>query len=218
MPVPDRADRQSAASNERREFLRVEEQVLLRARTVTEDEAAAIAARLQAPCPDRFTVAARFESATSAMSHLLHSLSQRLPEAAACLRTLDQKLNDLARLLLAQEIDCDGEAAQAASLSAGGVAFGSRQRFEEGDLLELQLVLPAAMVGILTVARVVHVDHLPGAGFTGGYPWWVGVEYVHIRESDRDLLVRHVTRTQMASDSRAATEWNRDKRQDARDK
>jgi hypothetical protein len=197
--VTHRHPHPSIASKERREFLRVEEQVVLNYRVVTEEEAAAVAARLNAPCPDRFTVAARFESSTTGMAHLLHGLAGRLPEVAACVRVLDQKLNDLARLLLVQETDCSSEPPRLASLSAGGLAFGSREQLAEGDLLELKLVLPGAMIGILTVARVVHVEHLPGAGFTGGYPWWVGVQYLHIRESDRDLLVKHVMQVQISN-------------------
>ena len=51
------------------------------------------------------------------------------------------------------------------------------------------MLLPS-MVGILTVSRVVSCSRRDDGDVH--MPWQIAVSYEHLRESDRELLVRHV--------------------------
>lgn len=183
-------DHNAAPPQERREYFRIDDRVLLNLRPITEAEAAAVHERIVERVADRFTVAANFAVNSRATARLLHGLSSSSPDAARYMKLLDQKLNQLARLFVLDEIERGDYPLLNVNLSAGGLVLPSRREFAAGELLEMRMVLYPDMVGILTVARVVYCERQ--AQQPGDFPWQVAVEYEHIRESDRDLLVSHI--------------------------
>ena len=52
------------------------------------------------------------------------------------------------------------------------------------------MVLFPALVGIVTISRVVSCSRMEDDNTR--FPWQVAVEYEHLRETDRELLVRHI--------------------------
>ncbi|MBI5461884.1 MAG: PilZ domain-containing protein [Gammaproteobacteria bacterium] len=177
-------------SAERREYFRIDDDVLLQVRQVDEAEVADIAEHIGDRMPDRFTVAANFAVSSRQMSRLLHGIMADTPDTARCLRMVDQKLNHLARLFVNEAVERGAFTRLHVNLSAGGLVFPSSVSFAPGTLLETRMVLPPSSMGILTVSRVVHCD--PRDAAADGCAWLVAVEYVHIREADRDLLVSHI--------------------------
>ena len=177
-------------SDERREYFRIDDEVTLEMRVISEVEMEEVLSRISDEVPDRFTTAASFASTSRQMRGLLHNLSQSSPDLSLCLQTLDKKLNLLAQLLVAESIDDSGKGMRQVSLSAGGLAFNHDQELRVGDLLETRLVLFPSLTGVLTVSRVVQCERSKEP--LGGMTWRVAVEYQFIRESDRDLLVKHI--------------------------
>ncbi|MCW9059079.1 MAG: PilZ domain-containing protein [Gammaproteobacteria bacterium] len=177
-------------SNERREYFRVKDQVTLEYRVITEVEMECVLLRIRDEVPDRFTAAASFAGTSWQMKHLLQNLSNESPELALCLQTLDKKLNLLAQLLVAETMNTQGACLREVSLSAGGMAFNAERELKHGELLETRLVLFPSVTGILAVGQVVSCERR--GDVNGGMPWRVAVEYRYIRESDRDLLVKHL--------------------------
>lgn len=177
-------------SQERREYFRIEDQVLLNVRAVDAEQAAGVRERIDDRVPDRFTVAANFAVNSRAMTRLLHGLTSQSPDVARFMRLMDNKVNHLARLFVLEEVESGQYPKLGVNLSAGGLVFPSQREFTAGDELETRMVLYPSMTGILTLARVVHCDRL--ANQPGELPWQVAVEYIHIRESDRDLLCSHI--------------------------
>lgn len=175
---------------ERREYFRIPDEVLLQVRPLAEADVPAVVERITDRIPDRFTVAANFAVNSRAMARLLHNISADSTDAARYMKHLDQKLNHLARLFVLEEVEQGEYPRLDVSLSAGGLIFPSSRTFAPGELLELRMVLYPAMTGILTVARVVHCESHEAAA--DGWHWQVAVEYAHIRESDRDLLCSHI--------------------------
>jgi hypothetical protein len=183
-------DNQNAPSAERREYFRIDDQVLLNLRPIAEAEVAAVRERIMDRVPDRFTVAANFAVNSRATARLLHGLASGSPDAARYMRLMDQKLNQLARLFVLDEVERGDYPLLNVNLSAGGLVFPSRREFAAGELVEMRMVLYPDMVGILTVSRVIYCERF--ANQPGDFPWQVAVEYAHIRESDRDLLCSHI--------------------------
>ncbi|MFN2309813.1 MAG: PilZ domain-containing protein [Gammaproteobacteria bacterium] len=175
---------------DRRDYFRIDDQVRLNLRPVSEAEVAELRERILGRVPDRFTIAAHFAVSSRATARLLHGLASGAPDAARYMRLMDQKLNQLARLFVLEEVERGEFPRLDVNLSAGGLVFPSPHAFTVDDRLALRMVLYPDMVGILTVAEVVHCDRL--ANPPDALPWQVGVEYLHIRESDRDLLVSHI--------------------------
>ena len=180
---------QDDSSEARREYFRIDDQVLLKVRAVDATEAAAIADRIADRVPDRFTVAANFAVNSRVMARMLHGFSSGSPDIARYLKLMDQKLNHLARLFVLEEVEGGDYPRLAVNISAGGLVFPSQRAFSADELLETRIILLPNLTGILTVARVIHSEAAPTAG---DFPWQVAVEYVHIRESDRDLLCSHI--------------------------
>lgn len=204
MPHPCRPSR------ERREFYRIDDFVLLEHRPVGETDVLRIRETLADRVPDRFTVAANFESGSRAMAHLLGGFSNRSPELARCLRQIDQKLNHLARLFVLEQVAPDSREPVRVNLSAGGLVFPSARQYGQDERLEVRLILLPEALGILAVGRVVHCKRIDVD--IGNRPWQVAVAFEHIRESDRDLICSHIMQrdAEMRRERREAEEGGGD--------
>lgn len=76
------------------------------------------------------------------------------------------------------------------NLSGGGVGFSVNRAFASGDRLALKLILPP-FIPIQTVVRVIRsVPQTNGDGFT------VATEFVDLKPDDQEHVIRHVLQTQ----------------------
>lgn len=195
-----------SVNRERREYFRINDQLLLDHRLLAEDEVDALREVLGADLPHRFMTASSFAATSRQIAHSLHRIQSEMPEVARCLEAIDHKLNTLAQLFVAEEAQSTMTNAREVSLSAGGLAFRAAHPLRAGDLLEMRLVLLPTMIGILAAARVAYCER---AGDTcTEFPWRIGASFEMIREADRELLVRHVMarETQQLRERRAERE------------
>ncbi len=176
--------------NERREYFRIDDEVMLDYQQLNEADLESLRGAIESSIPDRFTTASSFAASSRQIAHAFHSVQNESPEVARCLQALDQKLNILAQLFVAEEIQYNERSTQDVNLSAGGLAFRAQHQANEGDLLKTRLVLLPSLMGILLVSRVVHCDRVNDGNLQ--FPWQIAVSYEVLRESDRELLVRHV--------------------------
>lgn len=177
-------------TDERREYFRIDDEVVLEYRLINEDEVEPLVERIQARVPDRFTAASSFAATSRQMAHLMHKVQSQSPELARCLQAIDQKLNLLAQLFVTEEIHIEEHPTQEVNLSAGGIAFRSQQEIAPGSLLEMRIVLFPSLIGILNISRVIHCERVNDSNRQ--FAWQIAATYEHLRESDRELLVRHV--------------------------
>lgn len=176
-------------SEERREYFRLDDEVMLDYCRIDAEQAEVIRERITDRVADRFTVAATFATNSRTMSRILSGFSAGQPDLARYLKLMDQKLNHLARLFVMEEMNATAHDVTRVNLSAGGMVLPSATEFAPGDLLQLRFALLPSMTGILTVSRVVYCER---SGLSNGLPWQVAVEYEHIRETDRDLICSHI--------------------------
>ena len=177
-------------SDERREYFRIDDEIALDYRMINGDEVDGLLERIQSRVVDRFTAASSFTATSRQMTHLIHKIQNQQPELSRCLQAIDQKLNMLAQLFVSEEIKLNEQPTREVNLSAGGVAFRSQHEIVTDSLLELRMVLFPSLVGIRTVSRVIHCERMNDENRQ--FPWQVAVVYEHVRESDRELLVRHI--------------------------
>lgn len=175
--------------NERREFFRLDDDVMLDFCRIEDEEVDTIREKIADRVADRFTVAATFATNSRTMSRILSGFSAGQPDLARYLKLMDQKLNHLARLFVMEEMNASEHAVTRVNLSAGGMVLPSAVEFTPGDMLKLRFALLPSMTGMLTVSRVVYCER---SSLNNGLPWQVAVEYVHINESDRDLICSHI--------------------------
>jgi len=177
-------------SDERREYFRIADEIALDYRPLKDEEVDGLLERMRSRLVDRFTAASSFAATTRQMAHLIHKVQTESPELARCLQAIDQKLNMIAQLFVSEQMALDDQPTREVSLSAGGVAFRAQHELRIGSLLELRMVLFPSMIGILTISRVIHCERMDDGN--SQFPWQVAVEYEHLRETDRELLVRHI--------------------------
>ncbi len=178
------------SDDDRREFFRIEDEIALDYRIIQEDEVDRLLERIQSHLVDRFTAASSFAATTRQMAHVIHKVQLDTPELARCLQAIDQKLNMIAQLFVSEEMETSEQATREVSLSAGGIAFRAQNELKIDSLLELRMVLFPALAGIMTISRVIHCVRVEDDDTK--FPWQVAVEYEHLREIDRELLVRHI--------------------------
>ncbi len=176
--------------DERREYFRIEDEIALDYRLINEDEADQLLVKIQSRQVDRFTAASSFAATTRQLTHVMHKVQTQSPELARCLQALDQKLNMVAQLFVSEDMGLNEQPSREVNLSAGGVAFRAQHELETDSLLELRMVLFPSLVGILTVSRVIHCERIDDDNRQ--FPWQIAVVYEHLRESDREHLVRHI--------------------------
>ena len=177
-------------SDERREYFRIDDEIALDYRLISDDEVDRLVEKIQSRQVDRFTAASSFAATTRQMTHVMHKVQSESAELARCLQAIDQKLNMVAQLFVTEEMELNEQPTREVNLSAGGVAFRAQHEIGMDSLLELRMVLFPSLVGILTVSRVIHCERANDGG--RHFPWQVAVVYEHLRESDREHLVRHI--------------------------
>lgn len=184
------------ADGNRREYFRVDDSVVLDYRVISEEELPDRVEDLQRRLPTRFGAAAEFASTSRHMNRLLRKLRHISRDLVQYLEAVDAKLNTLARLFLLEELDPPRQAATEVNLSAGGIGFRARAALSAGSLVELKLVLLPAYTGVLTLGRVVYCETCPAGD--SEFPYFIAIEFDRIRETDRELLVRHLLGRQSA--------------------
>jgi hypothetical protein len=177
-------------TDERRDYFRINDEIALDYRPVSDAEADQLVERMGSHLVDRFTAASSFTATSKQMAHIIHKVQAESPELARCLQAIDHKLNMIAQLFVSEEMGLEERPSREVTLSAGGVAFYAQEAIEVGSLLELRMVLFPTLVGILTISRVISCKREGGGD--SRFPWQVAVEYEHLREADRELLVRHI--------------------------
>ncbi|WP_457676273.1 PilZ domain-containing protein [Thiolapillus sp.] len=175
---------------ERRSFLRIADQVILKYRKVKDLQALPGTQRPPADISS-FTIKARFFAINQKLRPARAKLEQQSRELAAYLKAIDEKLDLLADLAFETEHDLIDMPTRQVDLSAGGTSFHAEKPLELGTLLELWLLLLPSHAGIVTYANVVYCKRNRDPE-DERYPYKIGVEFRNMREEDMDLIICHV--------------------------
>ena len=186
---------QSPEAAERREFFRIRDAVALEFKVVADS--------------DVFSDPPQYPFATGLAFHLIQEFTHIDQDCAAARRQVgeenralaaylggvERKLSLLARTLAASTGEAESSPTHEVTLSEGGLSFENEASFPVGTLLALKLTLFPSYVGILLFGKVVQCS-LNEADRHG-----VGVEFVRIRDQERQLIARYIMRRQ--------AEWRR---------
>ena len=181
--------------DERRSYFRIEDIVKLSYRSVAKDELPELIDRLNTGAGSNFTVMSSFTAMSQQMLLPLRRIEGSMPDVVACIKTLDQKLNILGRAFLLQGDDVLNQATTTVVISAGGISFSGSKSYKEGAVLEIKLLLLPEMTGLMVYGEVVDcAKNKEAENVDESYQ--LRASFAHIREADRDILIRHVLRRQ----------------------
>lgn len=183
------------SADDRRQFFRIDDTIRISIRAVEPAELENRLEDLEQGVRGNLSVMSSLEAVTAKMTANLRRIETRDPDLAAYLRALDQKIEILGRAFLAQDNDLVSDEAQAVNISAGGVSLNSQTAMAVGQPVEIRMLLFPSFTGVLSYGEVVGCDPLP-AGEDERYSHRLRVEFVHLREQEREVLIRHVLRRQ----------------------
>ncbi len=122
----------------------------------------------------------------------LASLSERDRLLAGLIKSINGKVDLLARIMAFEQNPLQPEDWQQVTLSEGGISFSAPlDALAAGDTLALRMTLPPELYCPQAIACVIQVD--PGSEQTG----WVRAEFTRISDMDRQHIARHVLRWQI---------------------
>ena len=174
-------------ADERREWIRIDDILLLEYRLLGES---AEAASCEQPSVTPDVIAAAVGKPTA---DLLARSGDTLGESALLpwVMKVDWLLEVILKTLAKAHPDCMEIARMTrVNISGGGISFVSPRPFNAGDRLELKIILPP-FVPIHTVAKITRTAPDPH-----GHGVWLATEFVDIDEDDQDRLIRHIIHMQ----------------------
>jgi hypothetical protein len=190
------SDVQKTDERERRQFFRIDDTIRVSLRRVRPDELDERLERLEQGIDGNFTVMASLAAITAQMAVHLRRIENDQPDVAAYLKGIDRKLEVLGRAFIAQDPVLVSDEVKAVNLSAGGMCLEVAEAFDPQTPVEVRLLLFPSFTGVLTYGDVVSCEPQPRDGESSLRRWRARVEFTHIREQDRDILIRHILRRQ----------------------
>lgn len=182
-------------ADDRREYFRVDDAVRLHIRKVAVEELGQLLERLEHSIDGNFTIMSSLAAISAEMAVSMRRIENREPDIAAYLKALDRKIEVLGRAFIANESDLVAEHAHPVNLSAGGMGMLVNEQYLAGDVVELKMLLFPSFTGVLTYGTVIDCEPLESE-MPGDYSHRMRIEFTHMREQDRDVLIRHVLRCQ----------------------
>lgn len=175
---------------DRRQFYRIDDDVALKYRVVRREELDSALSRLKEGYHDLLGVASAFADMNVKMNHALDKCRQETPEVALYLEGLNEKLDTLIHLLAVSDAGLPNRPTHRVNLSASGIRFNAREDIPQGTSLEIKMVFFPSFLCMMSFGTVVRCARAQNTA--PGYPYDIAVEFLYIRERDRELLVRHV--------------------------
>ncbi len=177
-----------AKNEERREWLRIDDRLLLEYRLFDEP---AEAMNLYLPQATEDTIATAVSKPTiDLLSRAGETLagSPLMPWVSKIDWMLETILKSLAKshpgsVKIARLTDMD--------ISAGGVGFTTPRQFQADDVLALKLILPPFSL-IETTARIIRVS-AAGKGETG---YHIATQFIELADDAQELIIRHILQVQ----------------------
>ncbi|PKM11950.1 MAG: pilus assembly protein PilZ [Gammaproteobacteria bacterium HGW-Gammaproteobacteria-3] len=179
---------------ERRRFFRIDDEINLYYKKVDEkfiNESGRISDNLLANC----SLVAALDMVAHESRVIMNRIERSAPDIADYLKLLDNKIDLISQAVMMQGSEFKENDTRNANLSASGVAFDSEEALPVGSFLEIKMLLVSCMAVIVTYGKVIYCNEKKPADHQ--FTHVVGVDYVEIKEQDRELLIKHVVKRQM---------------------
>lgn len=202
----DRIPSSQSITNERRNYFRLEDKVLLRYQIIDETTALANIAPKQFRADQANSLMRDLQHIDQESNKYLHSIAEINPDLELYLKALSKKIDTIASSLVDHNSLSSNQLPQVISLSEGGLAFPSPVEHAHDSYLALQLTLLPQQLSLVLFAKVINCSTVnqPRTGedhtrqdnpdnFT------IAVSFVHLKESDRQIIAKHIMQLQLSA-------------------
>lgn len=171
---------------ERRKFFRIDHQVSIELKKISEEEIRNNPTPVQFEVSPYFLLLSQLQDLDTEGDHLLRKIAEKDSNTAAFLQLMHRKIDTIAKAVAANGIELEQILSQEINLSEGGMMFEYPQSFDSTQHLAIKLIFPETCIGLLLYGRVCRL--IPCSN--GNYK--VGIQFIRMPESCRVLLARQV--------------------------
>lgn len=182
-------------TEERRDYFRIEDMAQIQCLPIDRSSA------LANICPTAFSqqenrgLIRELQEIDQDNALLLRSLGDTNRDLEQYLKSINRKLDLIAKCLVeSTEAGC-GQQTQLVSISEGGLSFRSPVEYSEDSHLAVQLTLLPSQLSMVLFSRIINCsssDNGPHSDFS------IGVSFVNLRDRDRQIIAKHIIQLQMA--------------------
>lgn len=181
-------------TEDRRRFFRIDDEVNLYYKIVDEQtvlSSSQITSDLLGSC----TLVTALDILDQEAKVAMHWIEKNNVEVAEYLKIMDSKINLIAQEAMRQGHDLSDSNIRNANISASGIAFENACELKVGEFLEIKLLLTSCFAVIVIFGKVIYCKKNDTEG--EGMPFLVGLDYVNLKDQDREVLIKHVVKRQM---------------------
>ena len=185
----------STNADDRREYFRINDEVALKYRVIERSEIDDLVAKRREGHLDVNAMASAFATTGFDMKHAMEKCRRDLPEVATYLEGLNNKIDLLIRLLMASGSQLPDHPTHDVNLSASGLSFKGTLDVPRETIVEVKLLF---FPSFLFVVSYGHVVRCSASKEIDGFPYELAVEFSHLEDNDRELLIRHILQKESA--------------------
>lgn len=178
---------------ERRGFFRIEDTVNLTYKLVDQHKVTELS-RVSGDVLSNCSLVAALDVLTQEGRIAAARVEKNEPEVFEFLKILDSKINLLAQAVMMQGNHFNESDERKVNMSATGLAFETDEQLSKGQFLEIKIMLASCMAVIIAYGQIIYCkenDEDDKLAYT------VAVDFVNMKENDRELLIKHVVKKQM---------------------
>jgi hypothetical protein len=191
--TPENSSPEPAVSSEleRREYFRVDDQIILRYRVVAPEAINNTLAERHFDNADVFALLRELRQIDQENHNVLRSIAETNRELGIYLKSLNRKIDLITGALAVMDEAQQLQSPQPVSISETSLSFYAETELTVGTFVALELILLPQHTGLAIYGEVTAKrDNLERH---------VVVSFLRLRDSDRQLLARHVLQVQIAA-------------------
>ncbi len=178
------------AQAEKRRFFRINDNISLSYELLDPDTAKRGLNSSVGRLDNQYSLAATLDVLAQESTRIMQRLDQQGSEMLELYKILDAKMNALAQVVMFVGSSVDRQTSRQVNLSATGLAFQQAESLALDQYLAIEMYLPTTLALIKVYGKVVNCQTLANGQYS------ISVDYTHIQEEDRELLIKHVVRKQ----------------------
>ena len=185
-------------SEDRRRFFRIDDELALSWHVIDPAEAEA---RIQDFWENEhaFSIRNNYNFQIEQQLADFQRIENKMPELARYLSVLEKQVDRLTEKLIVDPADAELEITRV-NLSAQGMSFRHWRKPPADALIEVDLKLLPSGQRLVIIGRIVQVD---SDDSRAGEDYRIALDFEHLHEADREILIKHIHGKQMESLSSA---------------
>ncbi len=175
---------------DRREYFRVDDQVILRYRVVPPESIGHTPPERHFDNSEVFALLRELRHIDQEHNTVLRTLAEQNRELGTYLKSVNRKIELIGNALATLNEGQQQQTPQQVSISEGGLVFHATNGLASGSLIAIELILLPSHTGLALYGEVIEMRAAKGLAV---------VSFVRLRESDRQILARHILQVQIAA-------------------